>query len=146
MKVTNVFVHLKNHLYIEMLSVWHPDISLTLHNWTLPIVTVEIDLVSNWKTVSSFRFVCWLFHPVFHVLPQQITVFVGILHHCSIKDRRLAIRRAFCQKTKYGLSMLFLSKLGCYLYSLHRCLCAGQHQTLSLQHKINLRRILLSEY
>jgi hypothetical protein len=128
-KVTNVSVHLKNHLCIKMLSVWHPDILLTLHKWTLPRVTVEMHLVSNWKAVSSFWFVCWLFHPVFHMLPQEITVFVDILHHCSIKDHRLAIRRAFCLKTKYEFwSMLFLSKLGCNLYSLHCCLCAGQGQ------------------
>jgi len=117
MKVTNVSVHLKNHLYIKMLSVWLLDILLTLHKWTLSRVTVEIHLVSNWKAVSSFRFVCWLFHPICHILPQQITAFVDILHHCSIKDHRLAIRRVFCLKTKCEFwSMLFLSKLGCYLY------------------------------
>lgn len=147
MKVTNVSVHWKNHLCINMLSVWHPNTSLTLHKWTLPRVTVEMHLVSNWKAVSRVQFLICVFHPVCHILPQQITAFVDILHHCSIKDHRLVIRRAFCLKTKYGFwSLLFLSKLGCFLYSLHCCLCAGQGQTLSLQHKINLRSILLSEY
>jgi len=106
-QVTNVSVHLKFIFTLKMLSVWHPVISLTLHKWTLPRVTVEIHLVSNRKAASSFRFVCWLFHPIFHMLPQQITAFVDILHHCSMKDRRLAIRRAFCLKQNMDFEVCY---------------------------------------